>query len=67
MRGGWRTKLKPYCLLQHVTINNHGLTVGEIAQMVEPVTMLQRAVSDHGVSISIMDTGYWILDKNFGE
>ena len=22
---GWRTKLKPYCLLQHVIINNNGM------------------------------------------
>ena len=41
------------------------LTVGEIAQMVEPATMLQRAVGDHGVSISIMDTEYWILGTGY--
>ena len=32
--------------------------------MVEPATMLQCAVGDHGVSILIMDTGYQILDTS---
>ena len=32
--------------------------------MVEPATLLQCAVGDHGVTISIMDTGYWTLDTN---